>query len=148
MPQPAESATATQASASEDLKAALSHFPGPAQSANHSFTCTANISSAFMWHLPVFSQSSGSLGSSALPPRQPPLAGAVTPHGVYCFLCPDAEPSHRIVGGKTSLAQRPLIRKDLQQPSCLFFLLSSELLCVCTALALPYFYSHQKRGEI
>lgn len=69
-----ESVTATQASASEDLKAALSHFPAPAQSAKHSFTSTANISSASMRHLTVFSQSF----------REPGLLGP--PPGSRCWL--------------------------------------------------------------
>lgn len=47
--------TATQASTSEDFKAALSHLPAPTLSARHSFTLTANISSPFIWHLTVFS---------------------------------------------------------------------------------------------
>lgn len=38
---------ATQASTSEDLKAALSHFPAQTQLAKHSFTSTANIRSSF-----------------------------------------------------------------------------------------------------
>lgn len=96
--------TATQASTSEDLKAALSHFPAQTQLAKHSFTLTANISSPFIWHLTVFSQSLGRICSST-PLWDPLLAGALTPHSVFCFLCLEVKQSDRIVRGKISLVQ-------------------------------------------